>query len=99
MVHDKFRELPLEAKNKMATDIAKIIRNLNNGILDKADIRDLKARSVHLSEEIQQDVLMFIEQVEFQHAYDPWHRVTKEVTKAADRLVRHMGLSHYLRAS
>ena len=51
-------------------------------------IEDLKARSIHMESKIQQDVLMFAEQVQFQYDYDPWHKVTPDVQHAADQLLR-----------
>jgi len=94
MDNEKFRELPIRAREEMAQDIAKIIQNLHRGKPELATplIQNLKARSLHLSEQIQQDVLIFAEQVQFQYAYDPWHKVTEDVRQAADRLLDDLGL-------
>lgn len=54
-------------------------------------LEDLKIRSIYLDEEIQQDVLMFAEQVQFQYDYDPWHKVTIDIERAADRLIEDLG--------
>ena len=94
MDNENFRELPIRAREEMARDVVKIIRNLHRGKPELATplIQDLKARSLHLSDQIQQDVLIFAEQVQFQYAYDPWHKVTEEVSQAADRLLAHLDL-------
>ena len=87
------RELPIRSKIEMVENVGKIIACLHLGQRKKADllIEDLKARSIYLDEEIQQDVLMFSEQVHFQYDYDPWHTITPEVQKAADRLIDALG--------
>jgi hypothetical protein len=54
-------------------------------------IDELKSNSLFLEEAIQQDVLKFVEQVEFQYDYDPAHRITPDVQKAADRLLEDLG--------
>ncbi len=77
----------------MLDDIVQIIRCLHTGIRGEADalIHDLKSRALFLDEQIQQDVLMFCEQIHFQYDYDPWHKVTPEVQKAADKLIEDLG--------
>jgi hypothetical protein len=86
-------ELPIRAKVEMAKDIGEIIHFLHTGQRSAADllIEDLKIRSVYLEETIQQDVLIFAEQIQFQYDYDPWHKVTGEVQKAADKLIEDLG--------
>ncbi|MBS0624458.1 MAG: hypothetical protein JSS32_00210 [Verrucomicrobia bacterium] len=86
-------DLPIRAKIEMAEDIKEIIRCLHTGQRSKADllIEDLKIRSVYLDAEIQQEVLMFAEQVQFQYDYDPWHKITDDVQKAADKLIEGLG--------
>ncbi len=86
-------ELPVRSKLDMLEDIVQIISHLHVGNRSAADplIDDLKIRSIYLNEKIQQDVLIFAEQVHFQYDYDPWHRVTPEVQKAADRLIQDLG--------
>jgi hypothetical protein len=78
---------------EMADDVAKIISCLHRGQRSAADllIEDLKTRSFYLDEQIQQDVLIFAEQVQFQYDYDPYHSVTQNVTKAADNLLKNLG--------
>lgn len=96
MNDDKFHELPIRAKKEMARDVAKIVHYLLRGHPEKASplIEDLKARSIHLDDLIQQDVMAFAEQVQFQFAYDPWHKITEDVQIAADNLLEDLGLSN-----
>ncbi len=86
-------ELPIRSKLEMVEDIVQIIHYLHEGDRESADplINDLKTRSIFLDEQIQWDVLVFSEQVHFQYDYDPWHKVTPEVQKAADRLIEDLG--------
>jgi hypothetical protein len=93
MNDDMFYELPIRSKREMAQDIAEIIQCLHRGQRSQSDllIEDLKARCTLLDKTIQQDVLIFAEQVQFQYVYDPWHRVTPEVQIAADRLIEDLG--------
>lgn len=93
MKKDHHRELPIRIKWEMAKDIAQIVQHLHQGHRSAADllIEDLKTRSLFLSEDIQQDVLVFAEQVQFQYDYDPWHKMTPEVQKAADQLLEDLG--------
>jgi hypothetical protein len=87
------QSLPIRAKIEMAKDISEIIACLHSGQRSAADllIEDLKTRAVYMDEEIQQSVLIFSEQVHFQYDYDPWHRVTAEVQRAADKLIENLG--------
>jgi hypothetical protein len=87
------KELPIRAKLEMLDDIVQIIHYLHEGKRSSADplIDDLKARSIYLSDHIQQDVMIFAEQVHFQYDYDPYHNVTPDVQRAADRLIRDLG--------
>lgn len=88
-------ELPIRSKLEMLDDIVQIIYYLHTGTRKEADplIDDLKTRSMFLDEKIQQDVLIFAEQVQFQYDYDPWHKVTADVQKAADRLIEDLGFA------
>ncbi len=88
-----FHELPIRSKKEMVSDIVKIVQCLHEGKRAEADllVEDLKARGAFLDETIQQDVLIFVEQVQFQYAYDPWHKVTPDVQSAADRLIHDLG--------
>ena len=89
------RDLPIRSKIEMAEDVGKIISSLHRGERSTADllIEDLKVKAIYLDETIQQDVLSFAEQVQFQYDYDPWHKVTLEVVQAADRLIESLGFS------
>jgi hypothetical protein len=92
MEKHNFHEIPIRSKVEMLQGIAEIMQCLHRGDRPKADllIEELKARSILLSEEIQQDVLIFVEQVQFQYAYDPWHNITEEVQRAADHLIERL---------
>ena len=89
-------ELPIRSKVIMAQEIGEIIQCLHRGQRSAADllIEDLKSRSVYLEEPIQQSVLMFAEQVQFQYDYDPWHKVTADVLLAADKLIENLGFNN-----
>lgn len=90
-------ELPIRSKLRMLEHIGQIIQHLHNGRREEAEplIDDLKHRSIYLDEQIQQDVLMFSEQIFFQYDYDPWHKVTPDVQQAADRLIEDLGFFRY----
>lgn len=87
------KELPIRSKLKMLDDIVQIIHYLHTGARASADplINDLKTRAIYFDEQIQHDVLVFSEQVHFQYDYDPWHKVTPDIQKAADRLIADLG--------
>jgi hypothetical protein len=78
------------SKKDLRKEVAQIVCYLHQGKRALGDrcIKDLKARSIDFDEKTQQDVLMFAAQVYFQYDYDPWHKITPEVQKAADRLLR-----------
>lgn len=86
-------EIPFRSKQTMLDDVAQIVHYLHTGQRSSADllIEDLKTRSLSFDPQIQQDVLMFAEQVQFQYDYDPWHKVTPDVQKAADKLIHDLG--------
>lgn len=86
-------ELLIRSKQEMLQDIAQIIHFLHTGQRSAADllIEDLKLRSLFFDDSIQQDVLVFSEQVHFQYDYDPWHKITPDVERAADKLIHHLG--------
>ena len=86
-------ELPIRSKKEMLEDIRMILRHLHTGNRSEAIplLDDLKTRSLFLPEQIQQDVLIFAEQVLFQYDYDPWHKITRPVQEAADRLIADLG--------
>jgi hypothetical protein len=88
-------ELPIRSKLQMVDDIVKTISHLHRGERLDADqlLEDLKTRALFLDEEIQQATLIFAEQISFQFDYDPYHKVTPEVQKAADKLIENLGFS------
>lgn len=89
------QELPIRSKLQMLDDIVRVIYYLHTGHRESAEplLTDLKVRSTYMDEDIQRDVLIFAEQVCFQYDYDPWHKVTPEVQKAADNLIKDLGFS------
>lgn len=89
------RELPIRSKLAMAEDIAMVLHCLHDGHKASSDrlLEDLKVRSLFLDETIQQDVLIFAEQVQFQYGYDPWHKITPDVQQAADKLIEDLGFT------
>ena len=89
----KHHEIAIRSKKEMMDDIVQIIHFLHTGQRSSADllIEDLKARSIYLGDQVQQDVMMFAEQVQFQYDYDPWHKVTSDVQRAADKLIKDLG--------
>ncbi|PIS02219.1 MAG: hypothetical protein COT85_06720 [Chlamydiae bacterium CG10_big_fil_rev_8_21_14_0_10_42_34] len=88
-------ELPIRSKVEMLKDISLIIQYLHQGKRAEADllISDLKTRSIFFDGDVQRDVLIFSEQVHFQYDYDPWHKVTPYVQKAADKLIEDLGFN------
>lgn len=89
------KELPIRSKIEIAEKIGEIIQCLHRGQRSAADllIEEVKSRSLFLEDPIQQDVLMFAESVQFQAAYDPWHRINQEVERAADKLIEDLGFN------
>ena len=87
------QELPIRSKIAMIEDIGQILHYLHTGQRSAADLllEDLKTRAIFLDEDVQQDVLIFAEQVHFQYDYDPWHRITHDIQVAADRLIEALG--------
>lgn len=88
-------ELPIRSKLEMVNEIVQIIQYLQFGRRKEADalIDDLKLRALFLDETIQNGVLAFSEQIHFQYAYDPYHKVTPDVEKAADKLIENLGFN------
>jgi hypothetical protein len=88
-------ELPIRSKLRMLDDIIQIICYLHAGKRMDTDalIKDLKTRAVFFDEVVQRDVLIFCEQILFQYDYDPWHKVTPDVQRAADQLIEDLGFS------
>lgn len=87
------KELPIRSKVKIAQELGQILYCLHTGQRSSADllIEDMKSRSLFLEDPIQRDVLIFVESVQFQDAYDPSHLVSEEVRQAADRLIESLG--------
>jgi len=87
-------EIPIRSKLEMAKDIAEIVHCYQQGRKAAADllIEDLKSRSVYFDAKIQQDVLMFAEQIQFQRTYDQWHTITEDIQNSADNLISDLGL-------
>lgn len=87
------KELPIRSKVEIAERIGEIIQCLHAGRRSEADmlIEEVKGRSLFLEDPIQQDVLMFAESVQFQACYDPWHLISNDIQKAADKLIEDLG--------
>jgi hypothetical protein len=85
--------IPLHTKIDMLEDIVNIIHFLHTGERSSVDlhINNLKANALYGSETLQQHVLNFSEQVQFQYDYDPDHRINKEIQDAADTLIQDLG--------
>lgn len=100
MLHPS-RELPIRSKMDMLDDIVQIMHYLHTGERAAAAplLDDLKIRSIYLDEQIQQNVLIFVSQVYFQYDYDPWHKITPDVQKSADRLIEDLGFTKPLNLS
>lgn len=89
------RALPIRSKVEIAEKIGEILQCLHRGQRSATDllIEEVKSRSLFLEDPIQQDVLIFAESVQFQASYDPWHRVSEEISKAADKLIEDLGFN------
>ena len=94
MTYNSHSELPIRSKRIMAQDVAEIIQCLHKGDRSYANllIEDLKIRAINFDLTVQQDVLMFVESVQFQAVYDPWHKVTPDIEIAANRLLSDLGI-------
>jgi hypothetical protein len=95
MESNHFKDLPIRSKLEMMKNIGKIIHYLHEGDRSSADplVEDLKSRAVFFDDQIQQDVLSFSEQIDFQYDYDSSHLVTDNIQKAADKLIEDLGFS------
>jgi hypothetical protein len=89
------QELPIRSKIIIAQNIGQIIYHLHTGKSERANalLDEIKTRSIYLDEAIQRDVLIFSEAIQFQEAYDPWHRITLDIQCAADRLIEGLGFN------
>lgn len=88
-----FHEPPIRLKEAMVEDIAETIHCLHYGLKSATDLLldDLKSRALLCDEKIQQAVMAFSEQVQFQFAYDQRHEMSKEVESAAIHLLTALG--------
>lgn len=95
MIKHPSLELPIRSKLDMLNDIVQIVCYLHTGNRREGEkyIKDLKIRSLFLNEEIQNGVLIFTDQVHFQYNFDPWHKMTREIQKAADHLIEELGFT------
>ncbi len=89
------KQLPIRAKIEIAEKIGQILECLHKGQKPETNIliAEVKSRALFLEDPIQQDVLMFAESVQFQMAYDPWHKVNKEIEAAANKLIEDLGFT------
>jgi len=79
----------MKDKKDTLDTIAQIIHSLGEGKLSSIDpLLDLLKKQTSFLESLQEEVLDFIQQVEFQKDYDPQHLITENVQKATDRLIR-----------
>jgi hypothetical protein len=83
--------LPIRLKLEIIQDLEKMILFLHLGRKRELDrcAEDMKRNALFLDEQIQGDVLRFVEIVQFQNAYEPC--VTLEIQRAADFLIESMG--------
>jgi hypothetical protein len=90
------KELPIRSKLKMKENVGRIIQSLHEGnrAVSNLLIEDLKGRSLFFDAQIQQDVLIFAEQIQFQSVYDPDRNITPEIQRAADRLMDDLGFTN-----
>lgn len=88
-------ELPIRSKIAMLEDIIDAMEGLHRGLRKRIEnsLKDLLLRALYLDEAIQQSALIFSEHVQFQYRYDPQHKVSEEIEKAADQLIENMGFS------
>lgn len=79
----------MQSKEYIFNTIAKIINNLGQGNFKKLDLLldNLRKKTSSYDSNIQEDILDFIQQIEFQKDYDQNHLVTKEIQEAADKLI------------
>jgi hypothetical protein len=79
----------MKDKEEILDTIAQIIHSLVEGNLSSIDplLDLLKTQTISLKD-LQEEVLDFIQQVEFQKDYDPQHLITENIQKAADILIK-----------
>lgn len=85
------KELPIRLKVELIRNLKELMICLHQKKNSEAKrvSEEIKKVALFLSEEIQGDVLRFVEAVQFQEKYDPV--ITKEVQEQADRLIEDLG--------
>lgn len=80
----------MKDKEYILNTIAEIISNLGHGNFTELNslLDSLREKTSYCNEHIQEDILDFIQQVEFQKEYDLEHLVTKEIQESADKLIK-----------
>ena len=80
----------MNIKEDILKIIGEAISALGHGYIEQIDplLDKLKEKSSTLSDKIQEDILDFIIQIEFQKDYDYQHLITKEIQEAADKLIK-----------
>jgi len=83
-----------EEKALLLDHLARVVANLHRGNIEAIVplLRQMHTAARSLSPQIQLDIHQFIIQVEFQMDYDPFHLVTEEIQKAADALIKDLGV-------
>lgn len=76
-------------KKEILDTIAQIIHSLGEGELSSLDplLDLLKIQTLSLKT-MQEEILDFIQQIEFQKDYDPQHLITENIQIATDKLIK-----------
>lgn len=79
----------MNEKNEIIKTIVEILKNLHEGKISLIEplLDLLKEKALSCNEKVQKDLINFTLQVEFQKDYDPEHLISKEIAKAADKLL------------
>jgi len=80
-------------KKEVAAAIAGTLKSLNERDREmvRKHLREILTNSKGLEKAIEKDIQNFLMQVEFEMDYDRTLLVTKEVVKAADKLIKDLG--------
>jgi len=80
-------------KKEVAAAIAGTLKSLNERDREmvRKHLREILKNSKGLEKAIEKDIQNFLMQVEFEMDYDRTLLVTKEVVKAADKLIKDLG--------
>ncbi len=80
-------------KKKVSAAIAGALKSLNEGNHEmvREHLREILKKSKGLEKAIEKDIQNFLMQIEFEMDYDRTLLVTKEVVKAADKLIKDLG--------